>query len=76
VYDTDKAGRAAGDAMTYNFDPDRWYENQRRLIEARRAEAAMDEETLAAALEELERRYEQLTARMDHPFDLPERDGG
>jgi phage shock protein A len=57
--------------VTYNFDPEKWYENQRRLLEAQYANEPEDSEALAAALEELEKRYDELVARMDHPFDLP-----
>ncbi len=57
--------------MTYNFDPDRWYENQRALLEGRRERGEIDEQALAAALEELERRYEEMTARLSRSFELP-----
>jgi len=57
--------------MTYNFDPDQWYENQRRLLELQRSEGRMDEATLAARLEELERKYEAMVQRLNKPFDLP-----
>ncbi len=57
--------------MTYNFDPDRWYENQRALLEGRRERGEIDEQALAAALEELERRHEEMTARLSRSFELP-----
>ena len=57
--------------MTYNFDPDKWYENQRRLLLARRERGELDERELADALEELERRLEEMLAKLDRPFELP-----
>jgi len=57
--------------VTYNFDADRWFENQRALLEGRRARGELDERGFAAAMEELERRYDKVTARLDGPFELP-----
>ncbi len=57
--------------MTYNFDAERWYENQRALLEGKRRRGELDERGLQAALEELERRYEEMTARLDRSFELP-----
>ena len=57
--------------MTYNFDPDQWFENQRRLLELQRSDGRIDEATLAARLEELERKYEEMVQRLNKPFELP-----
>ena len=57
--------------MTYNFDPDQWYENQRRLLEAQHRDGRIDEATLTARLEELERKYEEMLQRLNKPFELP-----
>jgi hypothetical protein len=57
--------------LTYNFDPDKWYENHRRLLLARRERGELDEREFADALEELERRYEEMLARLDGSFQLP-----
>lgn len=56
--------------MTYNFDPDRWYENQRRAIDARRENGEIADAAYQAELDRLEVRYEQMTARLDKPFDF------
>jgi hypothetical protein len=58
--------------MTYNFDPDRWYENQRRLLDARRAAGEIDQDTLGKLLEDLETRYDEMCRRQDRPFELPD----
>jgi hypothetical protein len=60
--------------MTYNFDFDRWYENQRRLLDARRASGEVDEETWSKLLEELEARYDEMCRRLDRSFELPKQE--
>ena len=57
--------------MTYNFDAERWYENQRALLEGKRARGELDGPAFDAALGELERRYEEMTARLSRSFELP-----
>ena len=57
--------------MTYNFDADRWYENQRALLVARRESGELDENAFAEALEELDRRFEEMLSRLDGSFRLP-----
>ncbi len=57
--------------MTYNFDPERWHENQRALLEARHARGELNDEGLEKALEELEERYEQMLRRLDGTYQLP-----
>ena len=57
--------------MTYTLDPERWYENQRMLLLVRHERGELDERELADALEELDRRLEEMLAKLDRPFDLP-----
>jgi hypothetical protein len=57
--------------MTYNFDPDRWYEMQRRLVDGRRDRGELDDAAYQKALEVLEVRYDEMLRRLDKPFDLP-----
>ena len=54
--------------MTYNFDPERWLENERLRLEQRRRAGELSEEAAARAAEELERRYEAMLARLDGTF--------
>jgi hypothetical protein len=56
--------------MTYNFDPDRWYENQRRALDAKRKRGELTDESYQAGLDDLERRYDEMASRLDKPFDL------
>ena len=57
--------------MTYNFDPERWYETQRALLDARRREGELDDRQYEAAVEDLDRRYEEMLDRLDGSFSLP-----
>lgn len=56
--------------MTYNFDPDRWYEDQRRLLELRRQDGTLDQAAFDEAAAELDRRYESMVARLDGTYQL------
>ena len=57
--------------MTYNFDPEAWYERQRRLLEHRRRNGELDDDQLAAALADLDRRYEEMVDRLQGSYQLP-----
>jgi hypothetical protein len=56
--------------VTYNFDPDRWYENQRLALDAKRERGELPEAEFQAGLDDLELRYDEMTSRLDKPFDL------
>lgn len=60
--------------MTYNFDPDRWYERERALLEARLARGEMEGGEFERTLEELDRRFEDMVERLDGSFTLPTAD--
>ncbi len=57
--------------MTYNFDPERWYDNQRALLEHRRSTGEIDAEEYERELARLEERYDRMQQRLDGSFDLP-----
>ena len=57
--------------MTYNFDPEKWYENHGRALLARREGGELDERAFAEALDELDRRFEEMLSRLDGSFQLP-----
>jgi hypothetical protein len=56
--------------MTYNFDPDRWYDNQKLRLDARRAAGELDEAAYEAALEALDARYDAMCQRLDGTYEL------
>jgi hypothetical protein len=54
--------------MTYNFDAEAWYRRQRDALEARHASGELSEEEYREALDDLERRYEEMLDRLDGTF--------
>ena len=57
--------------MTYNFDPDRWYEDHLALLERRHGEGELDDAALEAAVAQLDREYEAMVARLDGTYQIP-----
>jgi hypothetical protein len=57
--------------MTYNFDPDRWYENHRALLEAKKAAGDLDDKSFEEAVDTLDREYDAMVARLDGTYQLP-----
>ncbi len=57
--------------MTYNFDADRWYENQRMVLEQRRARGEITAARFEEELERLGERYDDMLQRLSGPFELP-----
>lgn len=58
--------------MTYNFDPEAWFDRERAAAEHRHRLGQLDDDELSARIAELERRYEEMVARLDGTFVLPE----
>jgi len=58
--------------MTYNFDPDQWYENARAALEERFRSGEIKESEFRKALEDLDKRYDEMWERLDGTFQLPE----
>lgn len=54
--------------MTYNFDPDRWFDNERAYLETRRRSGALGEADFEEALVDLERRYDEMWERLDGSY--------
>ena len=57
--------------MTYNFDPDRWYDDERRMLEARFTAGEMNPQEYQDALSELDRRYDEMLKRLDGTYQIP-----
>ena len=58
--------------MTYNFDPDRWRDMNAAALVDRRDRGELTAEQLTQALEELDRRYEEMVFRLDGTYRLPD----
>jgi len=61
--------------MSYNFDPDRWYERERLRLDRRRESGDIDEAEHERLVQALDRRLEDIVSRLDHTFQLPARRG-
>ena len=57
--------------MTYNFDPDRWLESHLAALEARKERGEINDNTYQAEKLELDRRYEEMVARLDGTYEIP-----
>lgn len=58
--------------MTYNFDIDRWYENQLEELESRRRRGEIDDEAYEKSLQELDRRHAEMWDRLDGSYQIPD----
>ncbi len=54
--------------MTYNFDPDEWYDRELAFIEGRHRRGELDDAQLTQAVEDLDRRYDEMTDRLDGTY--------
>ncbi len=57
--------------MTYNFDPDRWYEDERAILDARYKAGEISEPEYRAAVSDLDRRYDEMLDRLDGTYQVP-----
>jgi hypothetical protein len=58
--------------MTYNFDPDQWYENQRALLQAQLDAGRLTEDELRDAIADLDERFDAMLDRLDGTFRIPD----
>lgn len=56
--------------MTYNFDPDKWYEGELAYLEARMKSGKISKEEFNKALENLEQQYEDIWKRLDGTYQI------
>ena len=56
--------------MTYNFDPDRWYEDERGMLDARYKSGELSEPEYKDAISELDRRYDEMIDRLDGTYQI------
>ena len=57
--------------MTYIFDPDRWYDDERGILDARLKAGEIGAQEYRKALSELERRYDEMLKRLDGTYQIP-----
>ena len=57
--------------MTYNFDPERWYANERDALEQAHHAGRLDRAAYEAALDRLQDKLDDLWDRLDGSYQLP-----
>ena len=57
--------------MTYNFDPEKWYDIERNILDMRFQKGEVNRQDYEAALETLERRYQDMLDRLDGSYQIP-----
>ncbi len=60
--------------MTYNFDPDRWYDNELAVLKESRRAGDFNAQEYDAAVEDLDRRYDKMVERLDGSYQIPKGD--
>jgi len=58
-------------SMTYNFDPERWYENEYAALEVQHKKGDLTDKEFEQACADLLQRYEEVLTRLDGTFQLP-----
>lgn len=58
-------------ALTYNFDPERWYDIESATLEKALHAGTLDREVYDAALEALQQKLEALWDTLDGSYRLP-----
>jgi hypothetical protein len=57
--------------MTYNFDPERWYDNEYSVIEALHKRGDLTDSQFKKACSDLLNRYEEMLSRLDGTYQIP-----
>ncbi len=56
--------------MTYNFDPDRWYDNELAVIHAKYSAGQLTEQEYDLAVRELDKKHEAMWKRLDGSYQV------
>ena len=59
------------EGMTYNFNPDRWYENELSVIQSKFLSGEITRKERDLAIEALDRKYSEMWARLDGHYQIP-----
>ena len=61
--------------MTYNFDPDKWYENELAVLRLKSQAGKISLLEYENAIEKLEQQREKMWDRLDGSYQIPQNDG-
>lgn len=56
--------------MTYNFDPDNWYENEIAYLRNRFKSGMISKEDFQKEIEDLDKRHEEMWKRLDGSYQI------
>lgn len=56
--------------MTYNFDPDKWYDNELFLIQAKLKISEITQNEYDEAIEILDKKHEEMWKRLDGTYQI------
>lgn len=65
-------GAIFGKSMTYNFDPERWYDNERAFLDHKLRSGEISEKKYRVALKTLENKLEEMWKRLDGSYQVHE----
>jgi len=57
--------------VTYNFNPDRWYDNERLVIDERFRSGKINAREYKDAIDDLDCLYDDMLDRLDGTYQLP-----
>ena len=57
--------------MSYNFDPERWYDNERLAIDSDFRAGKINTREYREALDDLDERYDSMLDRLDGTYQIP-----
>lgn len=60
--------------MTYNFDPDRWYDNELTYLFAKFKSGEMSLSEYEMAKTDLDGKYDEMIDRLDGSYQIPDTD--
>lgn len=58
--------------MTYNFDPEQWYDNERAFLDHQYQSGEMSAKAYRAALKTLEKKLGEMWTRLDGSYQVRE----
>lgn len=56
--------------MTYNFDPERWYDNELAYATAKLKSGEISQSEYEAAKADLDQKYDEMIARLDGTYQI------
>jgi hypothetical protein len=57
--------------MTYNFDPERWHENEFSALESLYRNGTITDSEFEEQRANLQKRYEEMLSRLDGTYQIP-----